>query len=204
MRGLLGLALVAALTAQSQSQDPVAAPGTSGAVASSLVLEVRVFDGTEEVTPHTRLTIHRAGERKESIPHTPSGDARVALKVPAGIYDVQALHVRDGRVINIRWANRLVVMPYPDEQGHHLEVINFKNGYGALQVRASAGAPFDAVIFEAGKRQKPAGAATPGPKYSLFVVPAGLYDLQLRTGDKLSWQNGIEVPADGTRLVLIP
>jgi len=198
MRGLLGLALVAALTAQNQSQDPVAG------VASSLLLEVRVFNGVEEVTPHTRLTIHRAGERKESIPHPPSGDAGVHLKVPPGIYDVQALHVRDGRVLDIRWANRLVVMPYPDEQGHHLEVINFKNGYGALQVRASGGAPFDAAIFDAGKRQKPAGAATPGHNYSLFVVPAGLYDLQLRTGDKLSWQNGVEVPLERTRLVLIP
>jgi hypothetical protein len=204
MRGLLGLALVAALTALNQSQDPVTAPGATAAVASSLVLEVRVFNGAEEVTPQTRLTIHRAGERHESMPPTPSGDARALLKVPAGIYDVQALHLREGRVINIQWANRLVVMPYPDEQGHHLEVINFKNGYGALQVRASGGAPFEAVIYDAGKRQKPAVSVTTGHNYALFVVPAGLYDLQLRSGDKLSWQNGIEVPLERTRLVLIP
>ena len=30
-------------------------------------------------------------------------------------------------------------MPYPDEDGHHLEVINFQNGYGALEVRGATG-----------------------------------------------------------------
>ena len=199
MRGRLLLAFVTALTAQAPALGRQVPGG-----AAAITLEVRVFNGTEEVTPHTRLTVHRAGERQESIPHTRSGDARVELKVPAGIYDVQAIHERDGRVINIRWANRLVVMPYPDEEGHHLEVINFKNGYGALQVRAPGGETFEAAIFEAGKRQKPFGLPFSGGRYALFVVPAGVYDLQVRSGTKLNWLNGIEVPLDGTRLSIVP
>ncbi len=112
------------------AQEPAGGP---------LTLEIRVFNGAEEVTPLTRVTVHRAGERGDPLAQTLSADGRVALLVPAGIYDVQAIHERDGRVKNIRWANRLVVMPYPDEQGHHLEVINFKNGFGALQVAAAKG-----------------------------------------------------------------
>ena len=68
------------------------------------------------------------------------------------------MHERDGRVLNIRWANRLVVMAYPDESGHHLEVINFRNGFGALQIRAPGGGQPDVALYEPGKRDKPAAA----------------------------------------------
>ena len=200
MRGRLLLAFVTILAAH----VPALGRQPPGSAAAPIMLEVRVFNGTEEVTAHTRLTVHRAGERQESIPHTRTGDARVQLKVPAGIYDVQAIHERDGRVLDIRWANRLVVMPYPDEAGQHLEVINFKNGYGALQVRAAGGAAFEAALFEVGKRQKPMGVALIAANYALFVVPAGVYDLQVRSGTKLNWQNAIEVPRDGTRLTIVP
>lgn len=199
MRGRLLLAFVTILAAQA----PALGRQVPGGAAAPITLEVRVFNGTEEVTPQTRLTVHRAGERQESIPHTRTGDARVQLKVPPGIYDVQAIHEQEGRVINIRWANRLVVMPYPDEQGHHLEVINFRNGYGALQVRAPGGVAFEAAIFEAGKRQKPLALPMTGGSYALFIVPAGVYDLQVRSGTKLNWQNDIEVPLDGTRLSIV-
>ena len=126
------------------------------------------------------------------------------LQVPRGIYDVQAIHERDGRVVDIRWANRLVVMPYPDERGHHLEVINFQNGFGALQVRGEEGAHRPVAIYEPGKRTKPVTLRSSGPGYVLFVVPAGTYDLQIRSGEKVSWMPGIEVPLDRTRLTVIP
>src|SRR5438094_639297 len=78
----------------------------------------------------------------------------VRVTVPPGFYDAQAIRERDGRVLNIRWAERLVVMAYPDEAGHHLEVINFQNGFGALEVRARDGSVPDATLFAAGSRQQ--------------------------------------------------
>ena len=125
------------------------------------------------------------------------------LAVPAGFYDVQAIEEREGRVVNIRWANRLVVMPYPDERGHHLEVINFKNGFGALQVRGGAGPPPEVALYESTKRHKPVAAPFTGESYILFIVPAAIYDLRVRSGDRVTWQNGIEVPLDRTRLSVI-
>jgi hypothetical protein len=187
------LALVAGLAAVEHNPAPV----------ESLTLEVRVFSGAEEVTGRTRLTVHRAGDRRESIPHSRTPDGRVQLAVPAGIYDIQAIEEREGRVVNIRWANRLVVMPYPDERGHHLEVINFKNGFGALQVRADAGEVPEVVLFDPLKKQKPAAVPVAGPAYLLFIVPAATYDLRVRVGDKLAWHNGIEIPLDRTRLFVI-
>jgi hypothetical protein len=172
-----------------------------------LTLELRVFNGTEEVTAQTRLTVHRAGERGDPLRQSTSADGRVLLQVPQGIYDVQAIHERDGRVLNIRWANRLVVMPYPDEGGQHLEVINFKNGFGALQIRGKPDTLLSVVLYEVGKRDKPAAApvgSTSTTTYALFVVPAAAYDLLVRIGGKPSWYPALDVPLDRTRLWVIP
>jgi hypothetical protein len=169
-----------------------------------LILELRVFNGSEEVTAQTRLTLHAAGARAEPLAQATSPDGRVQLEVPSGIYDVQAIHERDGRVLNIRWANRLVVMAYPDEAGHHLEVVNFKPGYGALQIRAKDGGYPEVAIFETAKRDKPIAGPIPGTKYSLFVVPAGHYDVQVRKGTQTMWHAKIEVPLDRTRLWIVP
>jgi hypothetical protein len=179
------------------------AAGRSG----DLTLELRVFNGTEEVTSQTRITVHRAGERAEPLRQSTSADGRVLLQVPQGIYDVQAIHERDGRVVNIRWANRLVVMPYPDEGGQHLEVINFKSGFGALQIRGKPGTLPDVVLYDAGKRDKPAASAvgnTSTSLYALFVVPAAAYDLLVRMGGKTRWHTGLDVPLERTRLWVIP
>ena len=109
MRSHIALALVLALAAAPAAQEPQV----------SLNLEVRAFNGTEDVTAQSRFTVHRAGERQTSVTPAPikMGDGQPALQVPSGVYDVQAIHERDGKVVNIRWANRLVVMPYPDENG---------------------------------------------------------------------------------------
>src|SRR3954467_7849099 len=85
-------------------QEPTAAP---------LLLELRAFTGTEEVTSQVRITVHHAGQRGEPFKTLKSADGRMELEVPAGIYDIQAIHEREERVVNIRWANRMVVMPYP-------------------------------------------------------------------------------------------
>jgi hypothetical protein len=160
-------------------------PSTSalgGQTPQALLLELRVFNGSEEVTNQTRVFLHRAGERG-----TPVAEAG------------------GGQVVNIQWANRLVVMAYPDEAGRHLEVLNFRNGFGALQIRAADGSTPTVSIHEPGAATKEAAAAVGGAGYSLFVVPAGVYELAVKRGEKPPVRHPqIEVPKDRTRLWLVP
>jgi hypothetical protein len=172
-----------------------------------LTLEIRSYRGTTDVSDATRIVVHRAGQREQPVGQILSGGART-VGVPPGIYDAQAVHERDGRVLDIRWAERLVVMPYPDEAGHHLEVINFVSGYGALQIRSAGGrAPGSdttVALFTADAHGQPAAVATvPGP-YALFVVRAGQYDVLVRRGVTETWYTGINVPLDRTRLWIVP
>jgi hypothetical protein len=172
-----------------------------------LTLEIRTYRGTEDVSRATRVMVHRAAERKAPYGQILPGVQRT-VAVPPGIYDAQAVHERDGRVLNIRWAHRLVVMPYPDEGGHHLEVINFDSGFGALQIRGTAGgapgADTEVALFTAAEHGQPAATATtPGP-YVLFVVRAGPYDVLIRRGSTLRWHHAVDVPLDRTRLWIVP
>jgi hypothetical protein len=170
-----------------------------------LTLEVRAFSGVEDVTDKSRIIVHAAGRREQAVGQI-AGPAHT-MKVAPGIYDAQAVHEQAGRVVSIRWAERLVVMPYPDEAGHHLEVINLQPGFGALQVRNASGAAPEAkvALFRAGERSRPAAAAVPpaGP-YALFVVRAGIYDVQVTRGTRVAWHAGVDVPLDRTRLWIVP
>ena len=173
----------------------------------TLTVEIRVFQGGEEVSGSTRVTLHRAGDRRTAIQLAPGSDGRHVFSVPAGIYDAQAVREHEGKVLNIRWAERLVIMPYPDEGGRHLEVVNFTSGYGALQVKSARQDILDMAIFSAGDRTRP--AATPvrsrsGDDYVLFVAPAARYDVQVKSGERPTWHTDLEVPLDRTRLWLIP
>jgi hypothetical protein len=171
-----------------------------------LNLEVRIFDGRKDVTAEARVTIHRAGDRDKPVAQASGVPGTPLMRVPAGIYDAQAIHQRDGRVVAIRWAERLVVMPYPDEAGHHLQVINFETGYGALQLRpASPVGPDDQFLLlgSSGPGQyQPAPTGRHG--YVLFVVPAGQYDLQVTRAGTVAWYHDIEVPLDRTRFWVVP
>lgn len=173
----------------------------------ALKLEIRVFAGVQEVTADTRVSLHRAGDRGTALSPATQDDGRHLFEVPAGIYDAQVVREKDGRVLNIRWAERLIVMPYPDEGGRHLEVVNFTNGYGALQIRTSRpeGLP-EVALFASGERTRP--AAAPAAKgeggYVLFVVQAASYDLQVKTGERSTWHTDVAVPLDRTRLWVIP
>ena len=108
--------------------------------------------------------------------------------------------------MTIRWAERLVVMPYPDEDGHHLEVINSQSGFGALEIRRSDGAAPDAAVFKPGDRTR--SPSTPltlkAPGCVLFVLHAGIYDVQTRGGASPVWHPGFEVPLDRTRFWMAP
>jgi hypothetical protein len=170
-----------------------------------LTLEIRTYRGTEDVTDASRVIVHRAGERDQPVGQITR--AQRTLDVAPGIYDAQALHERDGRVLDIRWAERLVVMEYPDEAGRHLEVINFVNGFGALQIRETGRPPtaaMEVALFTAGEHgQAAALPATPGP-YALFVVRAGKYDVLVTRGATLKWHTAVDVPLDRTRLWIVP
>jgi hypothetical protein len=171
-----------------------------------LTLEIRTYRGTVDVSDATRVIVHRAGQREQPVGQILPGGQRTVTVAP-GIYDAQAVHERDGRVLDIRWAERLVVMPYPDESGHHLEVINFASGYGALQIRGGSGrAPgldMDVALFTADAHGQPAAApSVPGP-YALFVVRAGQYDVLVKRGATPIWHTGVDVPLDRTRLLIV-
>jgi hypothetical protein len=169
-------------------------------------LEIRVFAGTEDVSTRSRVQIYPSGTRTTPVAAASRGERHMA-EVPAGLYDVQAIVEHDGRVVGIRWAERLAVMAYPDEAGDHLEVINVRNGFGALQVRAKEGAPVqgEAVLYPAGSRDA-AGRVTPAARtaaWMLFVVPQGRYDLVMGA-DARHEVPDIEVTADRTRLKIQP
>jgi hypothetical protein len=167
--------------------------------------EVRVFDGAQEVSGETHLTIYRAGERNEAVAQVAPRGNRLAADVPPGIYDLQAVQERGGRVLNIRWAERLVVMRYPDEAGRHLEVVNFKPGHGALEIRArQPNIVPDVALYPPGVRDKEVPTKIVGPGYALFVVPSGKYDILVRTDGRSTWHADVDVPLDRTRLWLPP
>ncbi|MBI4477685.1 MAG: hypothetical protein HY654_10955 [Acidobacteria bacterium] len=194
---------------------------------SPIRCEFRVFDGDQEVTAETMLTVYPSGKREGGWTLEPA--ERLQRALPAGLYDVQAVRQREGKVVSIKWAERLVVMHYPDEAGFHLEVINFAAGYGALQLRPTLGAQIDLTTFEAratkaGARGEEAARGVHGEGYLLVVLPAGTYDIQIRPRETKEgrgvgtpaapgvsaaamnagqWITAIEVPAARTRLKIL-
>jgi hypothetical protein len=168
--------------------------------------EFRVFNGTAEVSADTRLRVRPSGSSEtgrvvESAP--------LAVELAPGIYDVQAVRQQAGQVTNVRWAERLVIMAYPDEGGRHLEVINFSGSHGALQLRWPEGrAPDPAgvavTVTRAGESRPLPTRTLHGPGYLLLVLPAGTYDLRVtQQGREPATLFNVEVPADSTRMKVI-
>ena len=170
-------------------------------------MEFRVFDGAVEVSAETRLRVRPSGSTETG--RVVEGGP-LAAELPAGIYDVQAVRQRAGQVVSVRWAEKLVVMAYPDEGGRHLEVINFASEHGALQLRWPQGQTPEpsgvTVTVTKGGESRPTPARTiHGPGYALLVLPAGTYDIRiLRTGKDPVVLPSIEVPADRTRMKVVP
>jgi hypothetical protein len=163
-------------------------------------LQVRVFNAAEEVTGETRVTLYKAGDHASPVAVSPS-HRLLDVDVPAGLYDAQAIHEKDSRVLNIRWAERLVVMPYPDEAGVHLEVINFESDFGALEVKSRR--PVNVALYADGDRSREAAKPVSGNGYVLFVAPAARYDLRLESGGRVTWHAGVDVPRDRTRFWIV-
>jgi hypothetical protein len=168
--------------------------------------EFRVFHGNVEVSGETRLRVRPSGstETGRVIEGAP-----LAADLPVGIYDVQAVRQRSGEVVSVRWAEQLHVMAYPDEGGRHLEVINFADEYGALQLRWPDGdTPDPATVTVAVTRGSQQGQSPSrvihGKGYVLLVLPAGTYDVRIaRRPREPVVLTQIEIPADRTRMKLI-
>jgi hypothetical protein len=196
------IAAVLSVAATTYAQEPIAP-------SAHVRAEFRVFSGAEEITASTRLRVMPTGKREQPM-QLAEGKMPAADLAP-GIYDVQALRLRQESIVGIQWAERLVVMHYPDEAGRHLEVINFQPGFGALQVRTMR-LPIsgvDVAVFALGQRTAPATRALEGDGYKLFVLPAGRYDIRVRaagTGDaepESRWFLDVEIPSDRTRLKVV-
>jgi len=169
-------------------------------------LQLRVFDGSEDVTKEARLTLYPRGQRTGDIPLTLGADAAYEATVAPGFYDVQAIRERRGRVVGIRWVEQVLVQRYPDEYGRHLHVLNLNAAYGALQIRPAPGdatAPrgWSAVAHPPGDATKEVGKAHQAGEDLLLVLPAGHYDIRLTLPDRTTaWMRDVEIPVDRTRL----
>ena len=157
------------------------------------------------MTAETRLTVYQRRRTHRSLAQVSRAQGTVSRRRWRQIPTLQLIQERTGRVLNIRWAERLVVMQYPDEAGHHLEVVNFKPGLGALEIRSKQpGTTPDVALYPPGVRDKEAATRIEGPGYALFVVPSGKYDILLRAGGRSTWTTDVDVPLDRTRLWLAP
>ena len=185
----------------------IGAPAAQNQPGVPIRTEFRVFEGAHEVTTDTRLRVRPSGSSEEG--RVVEG-TELRLDLTPGIYDVQAVRQESGQVVGIRWAERLVIMPYPDEGGRHLEVINFTNSFGALQLKWPDGqAPDPAgiavTVSKAGEPRPIPARVISGLGYLLLVLPADTYDVRIaRPGQDAIVLSGIEVPADRTRMKVIP
>jgi hypothetical protein len=182
-----------------------ASPGTAQAPPQeerSIQTEFRVFDGTTEVSDATRLRVRRSG--REEAGQALEGPA-LTIHLEPGLYDVQAIRHRQGQVQAVRWAERLVIVHYPDEAGRHLEVIHLAPGYGALQLR-TPGTPRpdpQALRIERSTAGEPGrtSTVTSGDGYLLVIGRAGVYDVRVTLrGEAPQALSSIEIPADRTRM----
>jgi len=193
---VLLLRLVLSVTATAPQVDP------------PIQFEIRAFDGSEDVTAETSINIYAAGTRDKPVRPVARPGRGLVAEVPVGIYDAQAIQQHQGQVVNIRWAERLLAQHYPDEEGRHLEVVNFRRGFGALQLRRAVGArrelAWEAAAFAAGNRTQPVGTAIAGDDYVLFALPAGRYDILVRIGGASTWLADVDVPLDRTRMKQVP
>ena len=207
----MGLVLTMASFSVSMAGQQPAAPAQPApaqpAPAAEVKLEVRVFDGSDDVTHESKVKLYPKGQRSADIPMTAaSAGQAVSVMVPVGFYDAQAIRERKGEAPTIRWAQQWLVQRYPDEYGRHLETINYKSGYGALQVRpapseTAAAKGWSGIAYPAGDQTKEVGKSILSGDDLLFALPSGRYDIKVTLGDKSAqWLRDIEVPVDRTRL----
>jgi hypothetical protein len=63
---------------------------------AALALEIRVFNGGEEVTSDARISVHRPGERSSPVARSVPHSDHLEIHVPLSICDVQAIREKEG------------------------------------------------------------------------------------------------------------
>jgi hypothetical protein len=220
--GALALAvfvLAVRLAAQAPTATPATPPPATPAVAQPIVippggpnvrLQLRVFDGVNEVTRETRLRLYPAGRRGTPIRLTLGPDRAYEADVPVGLYDVQAVRSKAAdSIAGVRWVERMLVQKYPDEPGRHLQVVHMREGFGALQIRPEGTDPsppgWSAVATPPGVPGTEVGKARALGPDLLLVVPAGTYDVKVvLPSAEPAWIAGIDIPDARTRLKTWP
>jgi hypothetical protein len=219
--GRLGALVIAGLLlgiVPTSAQTPPAAPPATAQSSPGVTippggpnirLQLRVFDGLTEVTRDTRVRLFPAGRRSSPIRLTLGADRAYEAEVPVGLYDVQAVRSRSGSIAGVRWVERMLVQQYPDEYGRHLQVVNLRDGFGALQIRPDNGrvSPpgWSAIATPPGvPATESAKARALGPDL-LLVVPAGTYDIKVMLpSEEPAWITGLDIPDQRTRLKTWP
>jgi hypothetical protein len=207
--GPLVLSAVLAITVASAQTPPASSTVVIPPGGPNVRLQLRVFDGLTEVTRETRVRLFPAGRRGTPIRLTLGPDRAYEADVPVGLYDVQAIRTRSGSIAGVRWVERMLVQKYPDEYGRHLQVVNLKDGYGALQIRPDSGeaspAGWSAIATPPGVPATEAGKARAMGPDLLLVVAAGTYDVKVMLpSEEPAWITGLEIPDQRTRLKTWP
>ena len=183
--------------------------GVSAQSAAPLELIVRVFNGVDEVSDQSTVTVYRADDRGTPLATSRDTRDRHVITVDPGIYDVQTTWHRPDDTTVIEWEEHLSVLRYPDEMTGHLEVINLQPPFGALLVRPPSVWREDErdwriSAFLPDGEGRAGFAPVDGTDERLFVLPAGRYDLRARLGAAEVGATGVEVPARRTRLLQLP
>lgn len=187
--GFLATCIGLAASGPSSGQSPPPPPASPPPDAPVLC-EFLVFDGDHDVTGNAFLHVYASGSREHELSVEPS-DGRLQISLPTAIYDVQAFGREDEGIVNVKWTERIVVTHYPDERGEHLEVINFKPRFGAVQFASlrDAARDYEIQFFRAGVAtgtggstigQPAQGELVTEPSYQLFVLTSGRYDVRIR------------------------
>ena len=82
------VAMAFAASAEAQAPPP---PPPMPVDANVVRLQLRVFDGGEDVTRETRVRVYPAGQRTQPIRMILGADQAYEAEVPVGLYDVQAI-----------------------------------------------------------------------------------------------------------------
>ena len=184
----------------------LAMPGVTRAQSSAHVeLIVRVFDELNEITAHCQIAVYPADTRDAPlVPDLRPGTGH-HIEVEPGLYDLQITWRRPDDTVAIEWAEHLSVLWYPDEGGHHIEVINLQPVFGALLVRPPAAwldtdRDWRVSAFLHGGVGRAGFEPVDGTDHLLFILPAGRYDLVAGLGSTELRVTDVEVPAQRTRL----